>query len=95
MPRTKPAAPALAVSPAAAVGGKMHHRAAQAALRARSDNLPAPPRVFDPAKHYRVRLARTVSPDGIHFLRPSDDVVISGAYAQGIRNSILGATEVG
>ena len=76
------------------LSGKARHKAAQAALLSLSDNLPPPPDVFDPAQQYRVRLSRTVR-HGAVYLRPSHDVVMSGAFAEQSRDAIIGAQEVG
>jgi hypothetical protein len=57
-----------------------------------SADLSAPPDTFDPDKQYRVRLNKAVTiPNTTHVLRPSQDVVVSGAFAQDIRLSIAGA----
>lgn len=51
---------------------------------------------FDHAKTYRVRLLRAVTPVGHSFpLRPMQDVMVSGAVADEIKEHISGAVAVG
>lgn len=74
------------------------NKAARNDLISKSDDLAAPPDPFDKDKMYRIRLSRSVSvhegaPDA-HILRPSEDVVVSGEFAQSIREHILGAVVV-
>jgi hypothetical protein len=57
-----------------------------------SADLPAPPDTFDPDKQYRVKLNAVVAiPNTPNMLRPSQDVVVSGSFAQTIRSAIVGA----
>jgi hypothetical protein len=63
-----------------------------------SAGMPKPPKQFKDDVQYRVRLNRTVSvhPDreDFHLLRPSDDVIVSGKFAETIRDAIDSAKEV-
>jgi hypothetical protein len=75
--------------------GRANHKAAKAALLALSDGLPPPPATFDPAKQYRVRLTRTILLESGIALRPSQDVVARGDFAETNRDAISGAKVVG
>ena len=80
--------------PANGKPGAGGHRAAFAALKSLSANLPAPPTTYDTTKQYRVQLSASVEINN-RWLRPSQDVVVSGAFAQTIASSISGAQVVG
>ena len=46
-----------------------------------------PPNTFEPDARYRLRLNRVVM-NGPNVLRPSHEVIVSGAYAETIRDAI-------
>ena len=71
--------------------GSRGHRNAFAALKSLSKNLPAPPATYDTTKQYRVQLSKAVQTPNGRWLRPTQDVVLSGAFAQTIAASIVGA----
>lgn len=53
------------------------------------------PDTFDPDKQYLITLNRVVSLDGAIVLRPSSPrTIVSGAYAETIRDALVTATEV-
>jgi hypothetical protein len=64
-------------------------RVAFAKLMSKSDGLPRPPATFDAGAQYRVRLSKPVG-----HLRPASDVVVSGAYAETLRDAITGAVKL-
>jgi hypothetical protein len=83
-------------TPAVLRGGKAAERAARDALASLSANLPPAPDSFEHGAQYRVRLTRSVPAGaGGHWLRPSDDVVVSGEFAETIRDAITGAQKIG
>jgi hypothetical protein len=70
--------------------GPNGHKAVLAALKAQSANLPTPPTTYDVTKTYRVQLSRSVEINS-RWLRPTQDVVVSGTVAQSIATAISGA----
>ena len=84
--------PNVKINPAHRDSGMARHKAAHGRLMELSANLEPPPDTFDPDKQYRVKLnAVVVIPNTTHYLRPSQDVVVSGAFAQTIKSAIVGA----
>lgn len=85
----------LIVSPAAGRHfAKVNKTAGYKAMVALSANLPSPPQDFEPDKYYRVQLTQAIEHAG-HWLRPSDDVVMLGSFAQEHAESISGARRIG
>lgn len=72
---------------------KVNKMAGYKALVALSANLPAPPISYDPSKYYRVQLTQAVRFGG-HWLRPADDVVVRGDFAQAHHQYISGARAI-
>lgn len=68
----------------------------RAELLAQASGLASQPATYDVNKRYRIRLKHAVPAreDGSHVLRPADDVVVSGAFAEANRAAIIGAIEV-
>jgi hypothetical protein len=80
------------INPANKTSGKARHKDLQKALMGLATDLAAPPDTFDSAKQYRVKLNAVVTiPGTTHVLRPSQDVIVSGEFAQTIKASIAGA----
>lgn len=61
---------------------------------AQSASLGEVPKQFDKDKYYRVQLTQTVLDHAGNCLRPADDVMILGAFAEEIADFISGATEI-
>jgi hypothetical protein len=75
------------------------HRRAQRELWQSDKPMEKPPGVFEPDRMYRVMLAYPVPavpqhPEG-HMLRPSDRVVVSGKFAETIRDAIVSVALLG
>jgi hypothetical protein len=90
--RPTPSRPSVKINSVHQGSGRGHHKASHQRLMEMSANLPAPPDTFDPDRQYRVKLNAVVAmPNTPNMLRPSQDVVVSGSFAETIRSAIVGA----
>ena len=60
---------------------------------AKPDTMVRPPDTFEPEARYRLTLNRVVM-NGPNVLRPSDEVIVTGDYAQTIRDAIDSAEKL-
>lgn len=75
-------------------GSNVRRKEMHAAVAALSARLPAAPAEFDPERRYRIKVVMPVPVipgDDSHILRPGHLIVVSGAFAQSIRQFISGA----